>query len=111
MPTNYQRGRAFEYRTRDKLLRRGAAYVMRAAQSKGAVDLLAVFPGAICADVWFVQCKYSIHGGGTLPPAERKKLTELAFDAGARPVLATPGKNGRGVRFIDLSTNEEIPTG
>jgi hypothetical protein len=42
--TNYQRGRAFEYRARDKALKLGAVYVMRAASSKGAADLIAVFP-------------------------------------------------------------------
>lgn len=44
MATNYQRGRAFEYRTRDRLYKDGAVYVMRAAQSKGLADLLALFP-------------------------------------------------------------------
>ena len=46
MPTNYQRGRQFEYRTRNKLIDMGAVYVMRAAQSKGKVDLLALWPEA-----------------------------------------------------------------
>lgn len=81
---------------------------MRAAQSKGAVDLLALWPAD---EPWFVQCKYSVNGGGTIAPAERKKLVGLALEVGARPVLARPGKNGRGVQFIDLHTNEEIQAG
>jgi hypothetical protein len=124
VPTNYQRGRAFEYRTRDKLKKMGAAYVMRAAQSKGAVDLLALWPGHPCfrstaeahqveqticpADPWLVQCKYSINGGGTISPAERQALRDLAQEIGAVPVVATPGKNGRGVKFVNLNTQEPI---
>lgn len=113
MATNYQRGRAFEYRARNALTKRGAAYVMRAAQSKGAVDLLALWPVDVHEDplgtaAWLVQCKYSINGGGNLPPAERRNLIDLAFVTGATPVLARPGKNGRGVQFINLYTNEEI---
>ena len=38
---NYKRGREFEYKTRDHLINEmGAVYVMRAAQSKGAADLI-----------------------------------------------------------------------
>lgn len=120
MATNYQRGRAFEYRTRDQLLKRGAVYVMRAAQSKGKVDLLALWPFRIpdgevgCHECgaspqpWLVQCKYSIHGGGRLSPGEGAELVELAAQTGGVPVFARPGKNGRGVVFIDLQNEEEI---
>lgn len=111
MPTNYQRGRAFEYRTREKLLKRGASYVMRAAQSKGKADLLALFPYddyARCGIHWLVQCKYSIHGGGRLSPGEGADLVELANQTGGVPVLARPGKNGRGVEFINLNTGVPI---
>lgn len=114
MATNYQRGRAFEYRTRNKLIARGAAYVMRAAQSKGAADLIALWPQGLpgfkvgIQPVWLVQCKYSIHGGGRISPAERTVLRELANVTGAIPVQATPGKNGRGVVFTNLNSMEEI---
>jgi hypothetical protein len=87
---------------------------MRAAQSKGAVDLLALWPAMVSPrydplpQPWLVQCKYSIHGGGTISPAERETLRGLATQTGAVPVVATPGKNGRGVTFINLKTNEEI---
>jgi len=118
--TNYQRGRAFEYRTRDKLLKLGAVYVMRAAQSKGKVDLLALFPASttwdcwndvpdgLAPDMWLVQCKYSIHGGGRLSPGEGADLVELAAQTGGVPVFARPGKNGRGVEFINLMTKEAM---
>ena len=119
-PTNYQRGRAFEYRTRNKLLDMGAVYVMRAAQSKGKVDLLTLWPGKSTALArpwlpynepdygpgggfmaqrpWAIQCKRD----GRLPKAERQALLELYDQSGAIPILAKAGKNGRGVEFIDL---------
>lgn len=116
MPTNYQRGRAFEYRVRDKLKKMGAAYVMRAAQSKGIVDLLAVWPrrddryGDDCPHRpnWLVQAKYSIKGGGFLSAMEAEILKDLAEQTAAVPVFAKPGKNGRGVEFINLFTKEQI---
>lgn len=113
MATNYQRGRAFEYRTRNKLLANGAAYVMRAAQSKGAADLIALWPKhpgtwemhPHLLPPWLVQCK---RGTGRISPAEREVLKELAAVTGAIPVQALPGKNGRGVVFTNLNSMEEI---
>lgn len=98
-PTNYQRGRQFEYRTRDKLLKLGAVYVMRAAQSKGAADLIALFPDRV---VHLVQCKRD----GKLPKAERQELLRIASETGAVAVLARIPKSGRGVEFINLQTEE-----
>ena len=68
---NYKRGREFEYKTRDHLINEmGAVYVMRAAQSKGAADLIALFTGNgkvnyPGARVYLVQCKRD----GKLPRA------------------------------------------
>jgi Holliday junction resolvase len=121
-PTNYQRGRAFEYRARDALKKRGATFVMRAAQSKGAADLLALWPmrkrsgygndnsrhGCTSTQPWLVQCKYSVHGGGYLPSKDAVELVALAERTGALPVFARPGKNGRGVEFINLYSKEPI---
>jgi len=109
MASNYSRGRAFEYRTRDKLLKMGAVYVMRAAQSKGAADLLALWSPdwwrTAEAPVWAIQCK---RGTGRLAPTERDTLLDLAERTGAVPVLAKTGANGRGVVFTDLRTGEPI---
>jgi len=104
--TNYERGRAFEYRARDKALKMGAVYVMRAAQSKGKADLFVLwhedwYGGT---QVWLVQCKRD----GRLPRAEREAILAIAAHTGVTPVLAKTGKNGRGVEFINLHTNEEI---
>ena len=110
---------------RDKLLKLGTVYVMRAASSKGAADLIALWPAAIACvmshddltepvpvekihwrggPVWVVQCKRD----GRLPKDEREALIEIHIDTGAVPVLAKAGKNGRGVVFIDLLTGDEL---
>lgn len=122
MATNYQRGRAFEYRTRDKLMDRGAVYVMRAAQSKGIADLIALWPESwlealigqktdgglldgfyrVPAPPWLVQCKRD----GKLPKAEREELLRIASQTGGIAVLARIPKSGRGVEFVNLLTKE-----
>ena len=89
---------------------------MRAASSKGAADLIVLWP--TWEDVydgdrsgyasfvmhrprraWLVQCKRD----GRLPRAERETLTDLAERSGAVAVLAKTGKNGRGIEFITLT--------
>lgn len=122
MATNYQRGRQFEYRARDKALKRGAVYVMRAASSKGAADLIVLWPPLIAVrlvekdsgfsyemnervpQAWLVQCKRD----GKLPKTERETLLDIAGQTGATPVLARVPKAGRGVEFINLTTMEEL---
>jgi hypothetical protein len=115
MATNYQRGRAFEYRTRDKLYKDGAVYVMRAAQSKGKVDLIALFPpvqfdhavgteerGVALSPApraWLIQCKRD----GRLPKVERDALLQITEDTGFPAYLASCGPKGRGVVFQRLS--------
>lgn len=102
--TNYQRGRQFEYRTRDKLLKSGAVYVMRAASSKGAADLIALWPMKGFSDAWLVQCKRD----GKLPKAERETLLDIAGQTGTIAVLARVPKSGRGVEFVDLYNKETL---
>lgn len=109
--TNYQRGRAFEYRARDALTKRGALYVMRAAQSKGKVDLLALWPLPLHARViglsavWLVQCKT---GSARMSGADKQDLIDLAQATGGVPVLAEPGPKNRGVVFTNLRTKEVL---
>lgn len=119
---NYARGRAFEYRVRDRLKKDGAAYVMRAAQSKGIVDLLALWPAEIGFESndldeftvgleppWLVQVKYSIKGkAGRLSAHDEIELIAVADATGGIPVLATQGPKGRGVVFTNLRTKEQI---
>jgi hypothetical protein len=108
MATNYQRGRAFEYRTRNKLLDMGAAYVMRAAQSKGTFDLAAFFgwefvgtPNERFPNVMLVQCKRD----GKLSKAEREKCIAVAKACGRAAWLAKAGPKGRGVVFVMLASD------
>lgn len=97
---------------------------MRAAQSKGIADLLALWPVTRSPEVkrpdmfigsvthmpppWLVQCKYSIHGVGYLPTKDAIELVALAEATGAVPVFARPGPKGRGVEFINLYSKEPI---
>lgn len=116
MATNYQRGRQFEYRARDKALKLGAVYVMRAASSKGAADLIVLWTFSVLeagyarktyvvpSPAWLVQCKRD----GKLPKAEREELLRLAGETRAIPVLARVPKSGRGVEFINLNTMEAL---
>lgn len=102
MATNYQKGRAFEYRARDRLYKDGAVYVMRAAQSKGKADLIALWPATwqYVPIVWLIQCKT---GSARMTKAEKQEFAELATATGARAMLAEPGPNNRGVVFTPLT--------
>ncbi len=109
MATNYQRGRAFEYRARDELYLRGALIVVRSAGSKTKVDLVAVFPALQSymewppePEVWLVQCKRD----GNLPAAEREELLRIADASGCRAWHAKAGPTGRGVEFIPILPEE-----
>ena len=97
--TQYQRGRAFEYRIIKDLQKRGF-WCMRAAQSKGIVDVLGLSRGQIL----LVQAKIS----GALGPAERKELVELATEVGGMPVLAERS-DGRTLSYwlVYLDTRRE----
>lgn len=75
---NYVRGRAFEYRVIRDLQERGF-WCIRAAGSKGAVDVLALAKGQIL----LVQAKTS----GKFPRSEREVLVLLAESLDATPVL------------------------
>lgn len=102
MASNYSRGRAFEYRVRDRLYADGAVYVMRAAQSRGSADLVALFPKDHFDNlpvVWLVQCK---RGTARMNPDERQRLIRIGVDTGASTYLAEPGENGRGVKFTHI---------
>lgn len=88
MTTNYERGRNFEYKTRDRLYGEGAILVGRSAGSKGPADLLALFP----AGLRVVQCKKD----GRLPRREREALLALTSEW-VSAWLARQGARGEGV--------------
>lgn len=106
MATNYERGRAFEYRARDELYKQGAVIVVRSAGSKTKVDLIALFPALdgimtwpAAMEVWIVQCKRD----GKLPAAERDALLDISVQTGALAYHAHTGPNGRGVEFTAIT--------
>jgi Holliday junction resolvase len=85
--SGYRAGRDKEYKVRDHLVDNGYE-VIRAAGSKGKVDLVAF---KLWPDAWtdrhilFVQVKRI---GGTIPPADRAELLRLAKIANAIPIVA-----------------------
>lgn len=92
------------------MYRRGAVFVMRAAQSKGIADLVALWPVsawmvAHTIKPWLVQCKM---GSARMKPAEVELLIETARACGAVAVLAEPGPKNRGVKFTNLYSMEEL---
>lgn len=95
MTTNYARGRAFEYKTRDTLYEMGAVLVVRAAGSHTAADLVALFPHHrdLGAQVWLVQCKRD----GRLPTPEKDLLLDIATETSCEPWVASQGERGKGV--------------
>jgi Holliday junction resolvase len=81
-------GIRFEYKTIAALADDG--YVtMRAAGSKGAIDIIAMKPGQLL----YVQAKRT----GICSAAEWDRVHELATWVGAIPVLAVNGPKGRGI--------------
>ena len=96
MTTGYRLGVALEYRAK-QLLEADGYFVVRAAASKGVVDLAAMQPGQLL----LVQCKRS----GALPPAEWNELYDLAARLGAVPVMAVKGL--RGTQFHRLTARKD----
>jgi Holliday junction resolvase len=91
--TQYDRGRRFEWRTRD-LLRDDGYEVVRGAGSKG-IDLIAMKPGQLL----LVGCKLT----GVCAPAEWDRLVELAGWVDAIPILAVQQYEGpRGRAVVEL---------
>lgn len=88
--------------TRDLLRDKFGYWIMRAAQSKGKVDILGLQPGLFI----LVQCKLN----GLCPPRERKELLRLAaMNEQAIPLVAYQYKEGTRaaeVRFWQLTGPE-----
>jgi Holliday junction resolvase len=82
----YRAGQTFEHCVRDDLRSRGFLLVVRAAGSKGPVDLVA----ARLNELLLVQCKRSLR----CDPEEWNALFTLAAACGAGPLVA--GRPGRG---------------
>lgn len=98
MTSNYDRGRALEYRARDAL-RADGYLVVRAAGSKGPADLLAFKPGQTLA----VSCKLA-----ALPAQEWDDFYALCRDLGWTPLLAAPGPRGTPLLLWEI-TGRKVP--
>lgn len=77
--TNYARGANFERRIMADLDLNGY-FTMRASGSHGIADVVAIKAG----EILLVQCKIT----GTISPADRVALLDLATRAGAVPLIA-----------------------
>ena len=97
MPTPYQRGRAFEYKTKRDLEERGI-HVLRSSGSHSPVDLVGISPGAVLC----IQCKMGAGNAGG--------LLKFCNNDAVIPMLATSHKNGRrvSIRYTNLLSNEEV---
>lgn len=98
MVNTARQGAVFERQVIAALKERGYDCI-RSAASKGAVDIVAAaqFRWLGLADqlgcrLLFIQCKLS---NPNIGPAERLRLTGLALRAGALPIVAYKGKQGR----------------
>ena len=100
MATNYERGRAFEYRVRDWCKENGAVAVIRAAGSHGPADVVAFWRHD---RPWFIQAKRD----GKLPVAERELMLQILRQIDVKMYLAQPGPNGRGVQFTNIMAIQE----
>lgn len=106
MATNYERGRAMEYRARDDALAKGALAVVRSAGSKTKIDLVVIWPALYSymewppePDIWLVQVKRD----GKLPADERETIVRIAGEANVQAYLASAGPGGRGVEWTLLT--------
>ena len=88
MTSNYEKGRAFEYRVKHDLEKRGY-YCVRAAGSHSKVDVVAV-KGDICL---FCQCKTD----GAITPDEWNTLYSICACPSFLPIVAT--KNGTHLEY------------
>lgn len=100
--SQYRQGYEAERKVRE-LLRVDGYYTMRAAGSKGEVDVLALKPG----ELLFVQVKRN----GLLPLREWNALYEIATWANAIPLLATvaPRKSVTFHRLLSRKTPRQSP--
>lgn len=98
MVSQYNRGRSFEYRVK-QLYEKHGWFVIRSAGSKGIADLVAIAPDGM--EIHFIQCKKN----GTISKQEKEILTATAYKYNALPILASRGKNGRGIALYLVSLN------
>ena len=98
MANNYRSGADFERKVQDDLEGHGYAAV-RSAGSHSPADVVAMMHG----DITCVQCKTN----GVLGPKEWNEFMDWCELAGATPVLARKGPNGRGIIYHRLTSRKD----
>lgn len=93
--SNYSDGRRFEYKVRDALAADGY-FLIRAAGSKGLIDLVAFKPGQML----FVQAK---RRDGNIGPGSRGALMDLAAMVNAIPLVAHQPLPRRPIQYRRLT--------
>ena len=95
----FRKGRRFEYKVRDKLIKAGFR-VFRCAGSK-PIDLIAISKNSDGKPiVLLIECKKSC----ILPERERRKLIRLAKETGGIPIFAYPDR--KSIILYDLINNK-----
>ena len=93
---NYRSGADFERRAKAELVARGAL-VVRAAGSKGSIDLVALWHSGVPGP-WLIQCKRD----GKLSARAREELIVLARMYAATAFLCRSGARGQPPEFERL---------
>ena len=92
MPSGYRNGADLERAVKHHLEENGYVLVIKSGGSKGKVDVI----GLKLGETVLVQCKRS----GTMSPADRVALRQLALALRAVPLLARWVKEGNAARYI-----------
>lgn len=100
---NYNRGRAFEYRVKKHLEKKGY-FVVRSAGSKSPFDLVAISRRVRYPDIMLIQCKY----GTKIGKKERDNLYSMTneFPRNVFIIIAW-AKPNKPIGYYD-SDNEKI---
>lgn len=91
--TPYKLGRSLEYSVASAF-RKAGFWTIRAAQSRGEADIVAIRSG----EVTLIQCKR----GGAISSQEWNELYLLALKLGANAIVADR-KTGRGINYLMLT--------
>jgi len=98
--SSYRRGYWIELKAKDRLKKLGAKIVVRSAQSRTPIDLIAIFPDR--KEIWLVQCKAKREAPKNLNKLRKEfqHLTELGGTYTVHPIIYMK-KEGK-YQFMEL---------
>jgi len=99
VPSNYKKGRRFEYLVAQKLRAKGFL-VIRSAGSKGVFDLIAIAN----KNIYGIQCKTSNY----VSKSEITKLIESGNKHGIIPLLATKQNKKAKLYVLDFTRADRL---